>query len=390
MVRSIPPSAIILFSFQANAQWQPLADVPVDLAFPVVVELQGTIHVMGGGGPGGATDLHLRYTPATDAWDTLAPVPYLAQQPCGAVINGKIHYCGGGYPNSGTPLDEHYVYDPTMDQWTQAADLPFPTVINESAALNGMLYVLTGQPDHEMCEHYDPSTNSWYANNALPDVSFWYSALVGNGNSIYRFGGGGYANAMALTSAYDVQNDAWPGITPLPSPRHAPAATPLGDSLICISGGFDNGFGYFDEVLLYHTNSQEYTTAAPLPGGRSYHSMVTIDNCVYSVGGLGDDPNTGLSLLRNCALLTASVQEISGASPYTITATPSEITVRFTKADASFVDLLDPAGRLVATRPMPKGDATCRFIAETFASGKYVLRIRMGGRVFTESWAVVR
>ena len=84
-----------------------MADVPADLAFPVVVELQGNIHVLGGGGGSGASDLHLRYLPVTDTWDTLASVPYLAQQPCGAVLNGKIHFCAGGYPNTGTPLDEH-------------------------------------------------------------------------------------------------------------------------------------------------------------------------------------------------------------------------------------------------------------------------------------------
>ena len=46
--------------------WDTLTPVPVGLAFPVVVELNGEIHVIGGGSPAGATDLHLRYQPLTN------------------------------------------------------------------------------------------------------------------------------------------------------------------------------------------------------------------------------------------------------------------------------------------------------------------------------------
>src|SRR5262245_3349279 len=120
---------IILQTKLFSQSWDPLATIPVGLAFPVVVELNGEIHVIGGGSPSGATDIHLRYKPATNTWDTLAPVPYLAQQPAGAVLNGKIHYFGGGYPNSGTPLSSHYVYDLSLNSWSAAASLPIPRVI---------------------------------------------------------------------------------------------------------------------------------------------------------------------------------------------------------------------------------------------------------------------
>ena len=88
-----PTLLLLIIPALLNAQgWEPMADLPVDLTFPVVVALNGDIHVMGGGGPTGASNVHMRYTPATDSWDYRANVPYLAQQPCGAVVNGKIHY----------------------------------------------------------------------------------------------------------------------------------------------------------------------------------------------------------------------------------------------------------------------------------------------------------
>lgn len=200
--------------------WDPLAPIPVGLAFPVVVALNGEIHVIGGGGPGGATDLHLRYTPSTDIWDTLAPVPYLAQQPAGAVLNGKIHYFGGGYPNSGTPLASHYVYDPALNSWSAAASLPIPRVIMEAAAINGKLYALSGQPDKTRVDEYDPATNTWAPKNPLPDNDFWYSAIVVHNNEVFRFGGGGYIAPVKHVKKYDAATDTWNGIAVMPVALH--------------------------------------------------------------------------------------------------------------------------------------------------------------------------
>lgn len=152
---------LIVFTSKTHSQyWDTLTDIPEGLAFPVVVALEGHIHIIGGGATGGATDLHLVYDPATDNWDTLTPVPYLAQQPAGAVLNGKIHYFGGGYPNSGTPLDDHYAYDPATDTWDSAAFLPIPRVIMKAATIDGKLYALSGQPQKNRMDRYDPVTDT--------------------------------------------------------------------------------------------------------------------------------------------------------------------------------------------------------------------------------------
>ncbi|MCF8299114.1 MAG: hypothetical protein K9J13_16315 [Saprospiraceae bacterium] len=155
---------ICIIAFQSNSfsqTWDTLANLPEGLTFPVAVELNGEIHVIGGGGSAGATDLHLRYKPSTNVWDTLAPVPYLAQQPAGAVLNGKIHYFGGGYPNSGTRLSSHYAYDPVSNTWDSAAFLPIPRVIMKAASINGKIYAMSGQPDKARVDEYNPSTDNW-------------------------------------------------------------------------------------------------------------------------------------------------------------------------------------------------------------------------------------
>src|SRR5687767_6643740 len=128
---------ILTCNFVRGQNWQNKSDIPLELAFPVVVELRGNIHVMGGGGPAGATDIHVRYSPSTDTWDTLAPAPYRAQQPGGAVVNDKIHFCGGGFPTTGQRIDLHFNYDPDSNAWYPLANLPVAVAIHKCVSLDG-------------------------------------------------------------------------------------------------------------------------------------------------------------------------------------------------------------------------------------------------------------
>lgn len=274
-----------LFLMDVSAQnWQKKADVPVDLAFPVVVSLNGNIHVLAGGGPGGASKLHLRYKPSTDQWDTLAPVPFLAQQPAGAVIGGKIHYCGGGYPNTGTRLDKHYVYDPDSAKWFLETKLPVATAIHKAIDYDNKLYVMSGQPDKTLFEYYDPANKTWVQKSALPDQNFWYGAIASNANGIFRFGGGGFGAPTAAAHSYNKNDDKWVSIPSLPVALHAASAVALNDSLIFITGGYSAGTTY-DKSYIYHIRKQLYYPTNVMPFGTNYHSLVLVNDCIYSVGG---------------------------------------------------------------------------------------------------------
>lgn len=379
--------AFLLPSVLQAQGWETRADLPVDLTFPVVVELNGNIHVMGGGGPSGASNVHMRYTPATDTWDYRADVPYLAQQPCGAVLDGKIHYCGGGYPNTGTPLNDHYVYDPVLDSWTQAADLPFPTAINEAASVHGQFYVLTGQPNKQLCQSYDPGNDSWTAHASLPDLNFWYGAVLAMGNTIYRFGGGGYIAPTNVAHVYDVDSDSWTSLPPMTNALHAIAGANVGDSLICLAGGYFNPNDYAN-VWLYHPLTQQYQAMEPLPAGRTYHSMVSAGGCVYVVGGNNDlEPTMGVSLIRNCSIGAVGVNELANAwRPYIASNTASAFELQLAsgaKADDR-VEVIDAQGKIVARRSLASGSTMLR--GEDHAVGVYGIVITIGGKRYMEYW----
>lgn len=384
-IRTIPFLILVSVAQALFAQsWQDLPDIPEELAFPVVVELRGNIHVIGGGAPGGATDLHLRYSPATNTWDTMPPVPYLAQQPAGAVVDDKIHYCGGGYPNTGTRLDDHYIFDPDSNMWFQAADMPVPTAIHEAVGYDGKLYVFSGQPDKTLCEYYDPGDSLWHPLNPLPDQHFWYGAMVSTNDAIYRFGGGGFLSPQDFAHWYDAQNDNWIPLADLPRALHAPAASVLNDSLIVLSGGY-NVFE-IDEVWIYNTNTDTYAPSESLPVARNYHSMATVDSCAYSVGGY-NSVITGVevSLIRNCDVQVIAAIEDSKQHPrpYNVTMSPGHFALSFN--EPCTIRVLDMQGRLIHSE---SGARTFILNSRLISAGSYVVIISSAEGVWVEKCAL--
>ena len=374
--------------------WQQKADIPLDFVFPVVVELGGNIHVMGGGTNGVATNLHVRYSPSTNTWDSLPDVPYKAQQPAGAVVNGKIHFCGGGFPTSGQRLDSHYYYDPDSNAWYPAANLPVAVAIHKCVELDGKLYVLSGQPDKTLCEYYDPVTDTWTQLNPLPDMDFWYGVLVNANNTIYRFGGGGYINPTSNAHQYDKVNDSWIPIPSLPMPLHGSAGAAVGDSLIWILGGYSGGFDQ-NKVWIYNINDQTYTAADTLPVERSYHGAVNAGGCIYSVGGNNNNaPWVGVELLQNCSPnFPAGVSENKSADlrPYTIISSPTTFQVNLKSVHLNkpaAVRLVDMQGRTFITKSAG-GDGKISFTKDDVAPGKYIVLISIDQSSFTEMWMAV-
>jgi N-acetylneuraminic acid mutarotase len=369
--------------------WQTLKELPLALSYPVVVALNGHIHVIGGGATGGATDIHLRYQPALDKWDTLAPVPYKAQQPAGAVVNGKIHFCGGGFPNTGTRLNKHYIYDPDSNKWTAAVNMPVATAIHKAASFDNKLYILTGQPDKQLCEIYDPIAKTWTQKNALPDQNFWYSAIVADKNAIYRFGGGGFAVPQNLAHSYDKLNDAWTPLPNLPLALHGLDGALVNDSLIFLTGGYNQADKNY--VWIYNIRSKTYTVNKSLPIARTYHSTVTIDNCIYSVGGNNNTfPYVNITLLKLCpGSSPLQVQTVEKAKPYQLVQTPGYLELELRSGTGSAeIFIADISGKSIYR--VNTEDGHVKIESAGFTPGMYMVNIECDGLYYTEKWIVLR
>lgn len=368
--------------------WDKKAAVPVDLAFPVVVASGQNIHVIGGGGPAGASNLHLRYRADTDRWDTLPPVTYLAQQPAGALLNGKIHVFGGGYPNTGTRLDKHVYYDLDSGKWFPAAKLPSAIAIHKAVSYNGKIYVMGGQPDKLLFQEFDPGTNTWTRKSDLPDQNFWYGAITANANGMYRFGGGGFGAPVKSAHYFQAKSDQWIAIPPLPVALHAASAVALNDSLIFISGGYSDGITH-DKTYIYHTRKQLYYPSNVLPFGTNYHSTVLSAGCIYSIGGDNSSVlGAGVSLIRLCSpeyKWAVSVAPVRTNRPYELAVTPEGICIRLAlwepKEPVRF-EIMELNGKVIAGGNMDKPVHYCS--VSGFKPGIYLLKLTGYNRHFME------
>ncbi len=387
---SILPIYGLLFTTALFAQkWDTLAPIPESFTFPVVAEVGGKIHIMGGGGSGGATNHHFAYDPATNTWASRTPVPYLAQQPAGSAANGKIHFFGGGFPTSGQPKADHYIYDPVANIWTKAADLTAPRAIHYSVALNDEVYSMAGQGMANLFQKYDPATNSWITKNNLPDNGFWYGAHVATEGHIYRFCGGGYTAPNKLAHRYDIETDSWASLPMFPAATHGLSAAAIGNK-IYIAGGYHD-FEERSEVFIFDTDTETYSPGTPLPLGRDYLNMVSLDSCIYVVGGNhAIDATVKFQLLRFCPFATSK----------TLESTPVSLVTHYISGNLyvqmpggipgeAQLSVFDMAGKQVFFEKIPGANEGMREIPiGTLPPSVYVVRLSADKRVFVGKLAV--
>lgn len=373
--------AALLFTSALLAQkWDTLAPIPEKFTFPVVDVVNGEIHIMGGGGAGGATNHHFAYNPATNIWTSRALLPYVAQQPAGATANGKIHFFGGGYPNTGTPLKQHHIYDPATDSWTKAADLTAARAIHYAVTLNDVLYSLAGQGMANLCQTYDPIANAWTTKNNLPDNGFWYGAHVATEGHIYRFCGGGYTAPNKLAHRYDPATDKWTVLPAFPAATHGLRGAAIGNK-IYIAGGY-HSFLEREEVYVFDTQTEQYSPGIPLPLGRNYHNMVALDSCIYVIGGNhAIDQTVGTQLLRLCPFdISSPTRELSQNTSLEVRYSSGKLLLTLPEGwqEAAQLAVFDMAGRQVFVEKLGAGHSgeIIEIAIGNLLSSVYVVRLQ--------------
>lgn len=384
---SILLTVFLIFCSQVSkAQWETLANIPGKLSFPIVTVLNGEIHVMGGGGASGATDVHYRYDPATNKWDTLAPVPYKAQQPAGITLAGRIHYFGGGFPNSGSPVASHYSYNPVTNTWRKETNLTAARAIHYAVELNDTLYSLAGQGMKQLFEAYDTLSKKWIKRADLLDDSYWYGAHLSSHGKIYRFGGGGFSSPKLDAHVYDPKTKAWTVLPEMPDRSHAISGTALGDS-IYLAGGYALSTEV-DKVWVYNIKTQTYTAGLKLPQARNYHKLVTIGKCIYSVGGNNNaNANMPLSLIRYCPSSSSGIYNTDKSLEKTLIKTfPDKIEIELSSDQSgSKITLIDMSGKVVFSQlPLPNELHHFEIFTGNFGNGIYVLSITTPSASFTK------
>ena len=176
-------------------------------------------------------------------------------------VGDKLHYISGLMADRDTDSPDHFVFDLAAwsvtgtAEWTKAAPIPVPRNQHSVALLDGKIYVIGGQFNHDsqqldqtMVDIYDPASDTWSEGPPLPvahshsegatfvhDDRIW---MVG-GHSTPEGGKKGFCpNVVTL-----VEGGEWEVTCHLPKPISSPAAAIINDRLY-VAGGWD---GRMDE-----------------------------------------------------------------------------------------------------------------------------------------------
>lgn len=230
----------------ATDTWEQKADFPTPAHHMNAAVYDGDIWVTGFlSGGFGADGRAFVYDPDTDTWDTGPDLPAGRARGSAAtvVIDGLIYVAGG--VDGGDALAMFDVLDPSTGEWTALADVPRDVDHAAFGVVDGSLIIAGGRNGSiasfaDAVNIFDPVAGQWSAGAAMPTARGGVASAVVDG-TLYVFGGegnpeGGSMGVFDDAEAYDVAEDSWRTLDPMPVPRHGLGAT-AHDGIIYLPGG---------------------------------------------------------------------------------------------------------------------------------------------------------
>ena len=237
----------------ATNNWTEIAPPPIYYLWSAVVACQDKIYVIG--------QPTQAYDPSTDSWENRTSLPETIGGYEATVVGNKIYVISGGKP---APLgivdtsETTFVYDTANDSWSRMAPIPTPVVGYASAVLNDKIYIIgggtaTNEPSNPATtvQVFDPHTNVWTVAKPIPTGVVSAGAVATSGlfapkriyvvgGSLY-YSGGGVSSDMVnhgtnLNQVYDPETEEWSSAAPIPEIRWSLSLVNVNDVLYAVGG----------------------------------------------------------------------------------------------------------------------------------------------------------
>lgn len=196
-----------------------------------------------------------------NAWRKVAELPIPLSETVGAVINGKIHLAGGRSPQSkqngqwqhSTDTAAHFVFDPLNYTFSQAKPLPSPRNSAATVVTDNGWVVIGGRQigGNNLTDVliYDVDNNNWRSLPPLPEARAGHAAAL-KGDYIYIFGGEHHSGVYQNILKYHIKTSAWQSIKTWPEARHGLGSASLSDQIWLIGGALNAGLANTRDELI--------------------------------------------------------------------------------------------------------------------------------------------
>jgi Kelch motif protein len=254
------------------------------------------------------------------AWSQQAAPPVSTETSLAvATTNGRVVVLGGYQLQTGEPLGQTLVFDPSSGRWTPAAPNPEPRILDVAVPLaDGTILVTAGQggkdAHHELLRStwiFDLLRDHWRRVGDLHLARISPSAVRLTDGRVLLVGGsivreqplqlanGGQELFQAAPGAelYDPSSETWSTAGDLPLARSALALVALPDGGALAAGGClfpqsQAGVSAVASAELFEPGPARWAATRPLPEARCGPSAIGLsDGRVLVVGGVVDQPN---------------------------------------------------------------------------------------------------
>ncbi|CAH2324080.1 kelch 36 [Pelobates cultripes] len=231
-----------------------------------------------------------------EQWVSETQLPARRSHHCVTVQGNFIFVAGGSFSrdNGGDAASNLlYRYDPRWSQWIKVASMNQRRVDFYLGAVSDKLLAVGGRNENgalSSVESYCPQQDTWTYVSELPRFTYGHAGTV-HKEYVYISGGhdyqiGPYRKNMLC---YDHRADAWEERRPMITARGWHSMCTLEDSIYSIGGSDDNleSMERFDilSVESYSPQCNQWTRIAPLLQPNSESGVATMDGKIYILGG---------------------------------------------------------------------------------------------------------
>ena len=235
----------------ASGEWTRIGDLPAAVTHAAAVQDGRSVWFLGGfvgDHPGAATNAVWRYDADGDSWTPGPALPALRASGAAAILGRTLHFFGGSEGDRVTDSGDHWTLDldHTQQGWQFAPPLPSTRHHLSAAALDGLIYAMGGQVNHDASgrdqartDIFDPAIGEWRIGPSLPrpKAHFEPGTFFVDGRLCIVGGESGLLQALYDFHCLDARTGVWLEYPALPVQLRAPLVRPLGGRLFIVAGG---------------------------------------------------------------------------------------------------------------------------------------------------------
>jgi N-acetylneuraminic acid mutarotase len=294
--------ATITVANTTTTAWSSATPMPVALGEVASGLIAGKLYVVGEGSP-----VTLAYDTTARTWTStgLATRPFPGNHHVAEVVGGKLYLFGG---LGGGSEGKVQIYDPTTNQWTQGAPMPFAAGSSSSAVIGDHVYVsggIVGSSTTAQAARYTPATNTWVNIAPMPQGRN-HAAAESDGSKMFVFGGRGpgsgdgnvVANGFDTVQIYDPVTNTWVSsldsgstLKPLPQARGGMGTAVFTNGEFWVMGGETSTGagattdGVYNRVDVYNPTTNTWRSGPPMPTARHGIYPVLNGTQIHVAGG---------------------------------------------------------------------------------------------------------